>query len=151
MQSQKPAPENSGLKHDGRFRPGLSGNPAGKPKGARNKTTLMIEGLMQDGAKAIVDAVITAAQRGDLTAARLVLDRISPPRKDAPIVDLQLPALETAADAIKAMALVIEAVTEGLISPSEASSVTALIETFLRSIETAEFERRLAALEEASK
>jgi hypothetical protein len=29
-----------------RFQPGQSGNPAGKPKGARNRTTLAIEALI---------------------------------------------------------------------------------------------------------
>ena len=31
------APENTGQKHDTRFKPGESGNPAGRPKGSRNR------------------------------------------------------------------------------------------------------------------
>ena len=30
-------PDSTGQKHDTRFKPGQSGNPAGRPKGARNK------------------------------------------------------------------------------------------------------------------
>ncbi len=58
------------------FQKGQSGNPAGKPKGARHKTT-----LMQDDAERIVNAVITAACNGDMTAAKIILDRICPPRE----------------------------------------------------------------------
>ena len=40
-------PENSERKQGGRFQPGQSGNPAGKPKGARHKTTLLAEKLIR--------------------------------------------------------------------------------------------------------
>jgi hypothetical protein len=48
-----------------RFQKGESGNPAGKPRGARHKTTLMAERLMQDDVEKIVSAVLTAARNGD--------------------------------------------------------------------------------------
>jgi Family of unknown function (DUF5681) len=32
-------PEKIGRQEDGRFRSGVSGNPAGRPKGARNRAT----------------------------------------------------------------------------------------------------------------
>ena len=35
-------PENAGKKQDTRFKPGVSGNPAGKPKGLRNRATLAV-------------------------------------------------------------------------------------------------------------
>ena len=35
-----------------RFQPGQSGNPAGKPKGARNRTTLAVEALIDGAADA---------------------------------------------------------------------------------------------------
>lgn len=42
-------PENTGGKRDTRFRPGQSGNPAGKPKGSRNKLgEAFIEALHDD-------------------------------------------------------------------------------------------------------
>jgi hypothetical protein len=33
----------------GRFQPGRSGNPAGRPPGSRNKTTLAVEALIEGG------------------------------------------------------------------------------------------------------
>src|ERR1700730_10926676 len=57
------------------FQKGQSGNPAGKPKGARHKATLMAERLMQDDVGEIVRAVVTAARNGDMMAAKIILDR----------------------------------------------------------------------------
>ena len=39
-------PVNAGRKQDTRFKPGKSGNPAGKPKGSRHATTLAMEALL---------------------------------------------------------------------------------------------------------
>ena len=47
--AQKIAPDSTGLKQDTRFKPGQSGNPAGRPKGARNKVTEnLLEALASD-------------------------------------------------------------------------------------------------------
>jgi hypothetical protein len=56
------------------FERGVSGNPAGRPKGARNRTSLMAEALTDSDAVAITRAVAAEAKRGDMVAARLVLD-----------------------------------------------------------------------------
>src|SRR5262245_5247998 len=46
---RKMAPDSRGLKQDTRFKPGQSGNPAGRPKGARNKVTEnLLEALASD-------------------------------------------------------------------------------------------------------
>ena len=42
------------------------GNPAGNPRGARHKATLLAERLMQDDVEKIVNAVLTAARNGDM-------------------------------------------------------------------------------------
>ena len=64
---------------------GVSGNPNGKPKGTRHRVTVLAENLMQDEAKDIVRAVLEAAKGGDMTAARLIMERIFPVRKRRPI------------------------------------------------------------------
>ena len=63
----------------------------------------------------------TRPWKGDVTALRLCLDRLAPPRKDATVA-FAFPKMETAADAIKALSAVAEAVAEGTISPGEVRS-----------------------------
>ncbi len=89
--------ENTGPNLGNRFRKGQSGNPAGKPKGARHKTTLLAERLMQDDAENIVNAVLTAARNGDMTAAKIILVRLVPVRRE---VSFDLPKIECKADVV---------------------------------------------------
>jgi len=128
-----------------RGKPFEPGNP-GKPKGARHKTTLLAERLMQEDAEEVVKAVVSAAKGGDMTAARLVLDRIAPARRDNP-VSFALPNIETAADAAKAMAAVLSAVADGSLTPAEADQIAEIVGMFISTLEAFEFEARLRALE----
>jgi hypothetical protein len=102
---------------------------------------------MADDAGDVVDAVLKAAKSGDMQAAKLVLDRLYPARRDNPVT-FALPEIRTAGDAAKAMAVIIAAVGAGELTPSEATDVTALIERFRRNLELAEIEERLRVLEE---
>ena len=103
--------ENATEKQRG-FQNGQSGNPAGKPKGVRNRATLMAEKLMQDDAEQVVRAVVEKAKQGDMTAARLIIERIAPVRKGRPIT-VDLPDAKTSADLAAAMASLVRArVTE---------------------------------------
>lgn len=138
--------ENAGAKQAGRWQPGQSGNPAGKPKGARNKASLIAEKMMADDAGEVVSAVLTAAKGGDMAAARIVLDRLYPARRDNP-VSFELPAIETAEDASRAMGAILTAVAAGDVTPGEAEAVGKLIETHLKALEATAFEARLSALE----
>jgi len=139
--------ENSAKKQRGKpFEKGQSGNPRGKPKGARHRTTILAEKLMADDAEAVVTAVIEAAKSGDMQAARIILDRICPPRKDSPLT-FALPKIESAADAANAMSAIIVAVAAGEMSPGEATEIARLIESFTKARELGELEARLAALE----
>ena len=140
--------ENTAGKQRGKpFPKGRSGNPSGKPKGARHKTTLLAEKLMQDDAENIVNAVLTAARDGDMTAARIVLDRILPARRDNPVT-FALPKIKRPADAVAASAAILAAVADGRLTPGEALEVSKLIEGFVKTLEVAELEERLAELEE---
>ena len=140
-------PANTGGNQAGsRFKPGQSGNPAGKAKGTRHRVTVLAEKLMEDEAAEVVKAVIAAAKTGDMTAARLVLDRISPPRKGRPVV-FDLPSVETTADVLTALGAVVRAVADGTLTPDEAGSVAGLLEMKRKAIETVEIEARIAALE----
>ena len=54
------------------FKPGTSGNPAGRPAGSRGKAVNMLLALMDTDAPAITRAVIDAAKGGDLMAAKII-------------------------------------------------------------------------------
>lgn len=129
------------------FKKGQSGNPKGRPKGARSKRTLALEALLEADAEAIIQAAIDGAKGGDGVALRLCLERILPPKKDRPIV-FSLPPIKCAGDATKACSALLQAVATGSITPSEASEVAKLIEGFVRVVEVAEIEDRLTALEQ---
>jgi hypothetical protein len=129
-----------------RGRPFEPGNP-GRPKGAKHKTTRAIEALLEGEAEALTRKAIDKALEGDNVALKMCLDRLSPPPKDSPVA-FELPAISTAADAATAMTSILAAVAEGSVTPAEGETIARLIETFLKSLETVEFEQRLRALEE---
>lgn len=128
-----------------RGRPFEIGN-AGKPKGARAKITVLAEKLLAEDAETIVRVVVDAARNGDLTAARLVLERIAPPRKDYP-VNIDLPKVEGLQDAPRILGAILNAVAGGELTPSEGEGLTRLVEGFAKSIELVDLERRITELE----
>lgn len=129
---------------DTRFQPG---NP-GRPRGARHKTTLAIEALLEGQAEALTQKAVSMALEGDGPALRLCLDRLAPPRRDAP-VSIDLPAVRTAEDAVAASAAVLDAVAAGEVTPDEAGRVMALLTAHRGIVEAGDLERRIAALEGA--
>jgi hypothetical protein len=139
-------PENAGRKQGGRFRKGQSGNPAGKPKGARHKATLAVDALLDGEAEKLTRAAVDLALAGDTVALRLCLDRIAPVRKDRPVT-FALPPITTTADVVKASAALLGAVASGELTPSEAAELGKLVEAHVRAIEATEIEERLRRLE----
>src|SRR3954454_12665940 len=130
-------------------RPFEKGNRAspGRPQGSRNSATIMAEKLMQDGIDTIVKTVLDAAAQGDMTAARLVLERIVPVRKGRP-VKLTLPPVKTAADVVEAIGATVQAMADGEVTPEEAVTIAGVLEAKRKAIETADLEARLVRLEQ---
>ena len=201
-------PANSEKKQTNRFQKGQSGNPKGKPKGTRNRTTLAVEALLDGQAEDLTQIAIDkrrpviggrqtkGKQRHEeiyhMTALRLCLDRngdipssaiidgakalskairntfaevhrTSPSRcakrgnpptrpsgcqrrrcQAAPFACLQI---EEAADSVSALSAILAAVVAGDITPGEGQTLATLIETHRRTLETADIECRLSALE----
>lgn len=79
-------------------------------------------------------------------ALRLCLDRIAPPRKDAP-VSFELPPIKTAADTVTASSALLDAVAAGEVTPDEAGRVMALLTAHRTLVEAGDLEARIAALE----
>ena len=125
-----------------------SGN-YGRPKGARNKKTLAIESLLGGQAEALTQTAISKALEGDGLALRLCMERIAPAPKDK-AVSFPLPDMNDAMDASKAASSVLTAVSEGELTPIEATRVMGLIDSHRRTLELTEIEGRLQALENAN-
>lgn len=141
------AAETTGQKQRGRpFRQGESGNPKGRPLGSRNKATEAALALLGGEASALTRKAVELALAGDTTALRLCLERIAPPRKDAP-VQVQLPDIRTAADLPAAIAALLQAVAAGEVTPNEGERLARLVGEAGRAIDLAEIEERLSALE----
>jgi hypothetical protein len=130
-----------------RGKPFQVGNP-GRPRGSRNRTTVFAEQLMAADIEGVVRRVIEAAMDGDMTAAKIVLDRIAPVRKGQPMT-LEIPRTADAQGVAEASAEVVAAVAEGVITPEEGQVFSQILEARRRAIETSEHEQRLDALEGA--
>ena len=141
-------PENTDKIQGAKFTPGKSGNPAGKPKGARNKTTLAIEALLAGEAEELTRKAIEMAKEGDGPALRMCLDRLAPPRKDSPVC-FDLAPIKSVADTVEASSALLSAVAGGDVTPDEAARIMSLLTSHKILVETGEFERRLEALEAA--
>ena len=143
-------PETAGGQQDrgrgGRFAPGTSGNPNGRPKGSRHKVTRAVEALLEGEAEAVTRKVIERALDGDTAAQKLILERIAPPKKDAPVT-FDMPALDGAEALVNASRAVLEGVASGQLSPAEGKTIADLIETHARVVELNDFEVRLQRLE----
>ena len=131
-------PMPSGVK----FQPG---NP-GRPKGARNRTTMAVQALLEGEAEALTRRAIDAALGGDSTALRLCLERIAPAPKDR-TVQFEAPPVANAADIPLALAAILAAVAAGDLSPSEGATMATLIDKIRSAHVLDELERRLSKIE----
>ena len=128
------------------WKKGESGNPTGKPAGVRNKATVMVQSIMERGAQEIAEAVVGLAKEGDLSAARLVLERLLPPAKERPI-SLALPGTDTAGGIAEAQQAILQAVAAGDLLLGEGTALSSIVEARRKAVETLQLEQRITALE----
>lgn len=137
-------PENSGRDAQGRFAAG-PGN-RGKPKGAKHRSTQVVEALLQGEAQKLTRRAVEVAMTGDTAALRLCLERLSPPRKaEGPCIEL--PELEAATTPAAQADAVIRAAARGVLSVDAARALCDAIASAMKIREIDEIERRLSALE----
>lgn len=131
-----------------RGRPFEVGNKLGRgrPRGSRNRFSIMAQELLSSRAEPIAAKVAAMALQGDSTAMRLAMERILPIRRE-PTVNLGPLPIKTAADISKAFEKLMEKVTAGKLTIAEAQGVGELLEKRRRAIETEDLDQRLRALE----
>ncbi len=118
----------------------------GRPRGSRNKSTIIFDAIGREGIEETIRMVKRKAdEEGSLHAAALLFARTWP-RGRRP-VELDLPVVKTAEGIVEAFAALIAAVAEGEVTPDEASALSNLLEHQRRSLETYDHEKRLRAWE----
>ncbi|HLH90649.1 MAG TPA: DUF5681 domain-containing protein [Xanthobacteraceae bacterium] len=128
------------------FLPGRSGNPAGRPRGSRNKRTILAEQILHDRAADVTQAAVDLAVRGNGPALRMCLDRIAPPMRHR-LLDFDLPSLRTADDAVVAADLILQGAAHGELTVQEAAVMMKLVRTFTLVLAAAERARKHARIE----
>ena len=116
----------------GRFAKGWTG----RPKGARNKSTLLLRALESES-EHLFHHLIAAGISGDSLALRVAVTRLLPARRDLP-VDVDLPVLTTTDEVIAAIAHVIALVGDGILTPTEGIKVTTMLQALRRALHVRE-------------
>ncbi len=127
-----------------KFQPGVSGNPRGRPR-KRAVTNEELRGELRTEIPAILKSLVQRALEGDTASAKLVLERAIPPLRPVSVaVPIALGELSEAPRRILA------AVAAGDLTVDEANTLASAVASLARTIESQEFEARLAALEVAN-
>jgi hypothetical protein len=132
-----------------RGKPFEAGNTAGRgrPLGSRNKTTVMLESMLNEYGPAVLRKCLAKALEGDGTAMRLVMERLLPPARDTR-VQFRLPKIKSSADLVKAGEAVLKALAAGELGIEPAKDVLAMFASHGRILEEQVVEQRVSALEQ---
>lgn len=125
----------------GTFQKGTSGNPSGRQK---TEHVILRQKLAAHGEE-VAMVVIQAALKGDIQAAKIILERLCPPLKPsaAPVI-IDLPSNAGIAETARA---IIGHSAAGLLAPDVAGNLVQSIAALARIVEIDELERRISLLE----
>jgi hypothetical protein len=117
----------------GRFAPGHSGNPAGRPKGARNRATLAAEALLAENVEGLMGKLIEDGLAGDGPTLRFLIGRLCPAATGRPIALDLAPGRE--GDLLHIHGLLMRGLADGEITPDEAAAVARVLAAGAKLIE----------------
>ncbi len=127
-----------------KFKPGRSGNPAGRPKGTKDRRT-ELRALIKPHAPDLIAKALALANEGDVAALKLLLERAVPPyRPIGEAVTFPMPKQGSLADTGRA---VMRAIASGTLPPDTGRQLIDALAALGRVVEIEELERRIAALE----
>ena len=129
-------------KPPGRWKPGESGNPAGRKPGTGEVAA--IRSAIADRVPELLAAMMTRALDGDVGAARLLLERAVAPLKAAE--QTQALSLPDGTLTVQGRA-VLAAVAAGELAPGQGAALLGAIGTLARVTDIEEIEARLTKLE----
>lgn len=126
-----------------RFKPGVSGNPAGKPKGTVSASTKLRQAITDDLPE-IVEVLRQQALMGDVGAARLLLERALPALRP----EVQTTPVPMAGDSLaERTEAVLSATLAGELSPTAGAELVGVLAGGARVLEIAELAQRIELLE----
>jgi hypothetical protein len=126
------------------WQPGQSGNPKGKTPGSGELQRLRAS--IATHIPSILDQLVSAAQGGDVQAARLILERVLPPMKAIEQAqELDFPEDGTLTAQGRA---VLSAVAAGELAPGQGAALLGAIGTLARVTEIDDLTARITKLEE---
>jgi hypothetical protein len=128
-----------------RGRPFQPGN-TGRPLGSKNKTTQLVEQLLDAEAETLTRKLIQLALKGNVRCLHDCLERLAP-RRNGRAVDFHLPAIKQTSDIVAAMAAITTAVNSGNLTAEEAGHLVRLLEIHVKAIETYDLTTRLDRIE----
>ena len=129
-----------------KFKKGRSGNPRGRPKGIVDRRSRYLA-LVEQNLPDVIHQVVSAALGGDMTACKMLLDKILPNVRPQ-TSPLRLP-LNCDTDVDRAGAIT-AGLINGAITPEQASMAISVIVNNSQIREQAELEERLVALDQRS-
>jgi hypothetical protein len=106
----------------GQFRPGQSGNPAGRKNGSRNRATIAALALLNGDLEAVTAKLVEKAKAGEPWAIKLFMDKLIPNAKDAPVT-FPLPD----GDLQQTLQAVLGLVSRGQLTISEGEGIAAIV------------------------
>jgi hypothetical protein len=132
-----------------RGRPFEPGNKfsRGRPRGSRNKRSACIQQLLEQYGETIMQKALAEAIKGDRSLLRTFLSFLLGRPGDRPIQTGPLP-MGSLEELSKSSEKVLQKVTSGKLSPSEARNLIDLIERRRSVLETVELEKQMRALEQ---
>lgn len=130
-------------KADTRFKPGQSGNPAGRKPGTGEVARL--RAAIAEHLPVIINTLVADALVGDTRAARLLLERAIPPlRPEAQ--SAVLPEMAGAAGLVEKSQAVLEAAARGDLAPDVAAQIITALAAHGRLVELEDLQRQVDAL-----
>ncbi len=133
------------------FKPGASGNPNGRPKGAISKRTQLAK-LLEPHAEELINKAVELAKAGDIQALRFCLERLIPKPKDEG-VELHLTDCDfnSSEGLLKFSNRILTAASNGEISPEQAQKLFNIVQVQGNVIYLERINPRLDELEEKLK
>jgi hypothetical protein len=129
-----------------RGRPFKKGN-SGRPRGAKNKRPAYLRNLVLDEGDALVKTLLAKAKQGEPFALRLAMEIIMGTKQERLLPGLDLPPIKSVADGPPALAAIVKAVADGLISPAEGEALASLVNHTVIAFGNSDLEKRVGEAE----